>query len=251
MLPRHEGYSSESENSNCKPREKRQLSVGQPANQASTCHSRTVTRSIRLSTAVAGFALGWGFCLALDDRGGWLVVLFWQCVATVLVCALLRWLRFRIERVSESSGAGENRLQFSIRHLFQWTTGVAIIIAVGRLVGLENVFRISGISVLAVYAPIFTLISVVALWAALGRESWISRILLSILALPMLGAIIAGCEIWRRNTGQWDWMIPTFSWGTTRFEALVLWVTWASLSGFLFAGLVTVFRGSGHRLVRV
>jgi len=208
----------------------------------------------RFPIAVVGFALSWGFCLSLAGRGNWISVMFLQCVATILVCAVLRYFQFTIDdvwtRVLIEPELQQGRIQFSIRHLFYWTTGTATLVGVGRLVGIDALTQLFGLSGLTVYAPAFTLISVISFWAALGPESWLIRFPVLLLTLPTVGGLLGTYEGWRDRRGSWngDWqMMP---WNSTFQEKLVFWIVWASLAGMLLTALVLVFRAAGQRLVR-
>jgi len=208
----------------------------------------------RIPFATSMFVLGWVFCLFLDERGNWMPILFLQCVATVLVGLGLRFMRFAIDdhdaALFPDVGRESQRLQFSIRHLFYWTTGVAILTGAGRLVGWQGLMDMGNWSSLTVYAPAFTMISVIALWAALGSESWIVRLPVLLITLPCVGGLLGLYENSRQSAPWNSRRLLIMPAGVSALERLTFWIIWATLAGMLLAAFVMVFRAGGQRLVR-
>jgi hypothetical protein len=194
------------------------------------------------------------FCISLNGRGNWMAVLFLQCVATVLVCLVLRFMRFSIDDHDASLlrdfDRESRKLQFSIRHLFYWTTGVAILTGAGRIIGWQGLVGFANWSSLTVYAPAFTMVTVIALWAALGSETWIVRLPVLLFALPCVGGLLGLFENWKHAARWTSTRFLVMPWNTTPIERLTFWIIWASLAGMLLAAFVMVFRASGQRLVR-
>jgi len=160
----------------------------------------------RIPIATSIFALGWLFCLSLNGSGNWMSLLFLQCVATVLVCLVLRFMRFALDdhdaSLFRNDGRESRRLQFSIRHLFYWTTGVAILTGAGRIIGWQGLAEFGNWSSLTVYAPAFTMVTVIAFWAALGSETWLVRLPVLLIALPCVGGLLGLFENWT-HAARW------------------------------------------------
>jgi len=148
---------------------------------------------LRIPAAAIGLAFTFFFAVSLSATDAWYTVLLLQALATAIVCLVLRWLGFRIERVDllDTEERAENRMQFSIRHLFYWTTGVAIILALGRLIGWRTLLWMGTQTDLHLltFAPLLTLVSILAMWGALGRERWIAR--LSVLLVMLQGSVLS------------------------------------------------------------
>ena len=125
-----------------------------------------------------------------------------------------------------------------------------MLIGVGRLLGLQGIAEIAGWSSLTVYAPAFTLITVIAFWAALGSESWFIRFPVLLIALPSVGSLLGLYEDWMQRTSRWDGSWRMMPWSTSFEEKMIFWVIWTSLAGTLLAALVLVFRAGRQRLVR-
>jgi len=211
----------------------------------------TVVWRIRMPTALIGLALAIYFAFALSARDTWYVVLLFQSLATAAVCLILRLFEFRIElsQLLLQTGGDKQRMQFSIRHLFYWTTGVAVMVGLGRLIGWKGILaaglQFASLPDLLVFVPLLTLVSVLAMWGALGRESWRLRLLILIPALPGIGVVLGAYVAWNRGS-PWDRLFPVWE----MQSALAVGIAWASLAGWLLAGLLLVFRASGHQLQR-
>jgi hypothetical protein len=207
---------------------------------------------IRLPIALVGLTLSLLFAGELGGNERWQTLLLLQCIATAIVCAALRWFSFRIVRQELSGpGAGGNLLQFSIRHLFYWTTGVAITVAIGRYIGwkalLSTGMEIGRTPEMFVFVPLLSLTSVIAMWSALGKESWPVRLPVLLLALPAAGFVFGTLS---SPQPRWKYDSLFYDWKTTRAEAVVLGIIWSLLAGALLAGLLLVFRMNSQRLQR-
>lgn len=209
---------------------------------------------IRLPVVGIGMALAVLFALSLDGGDRWYLLLFFQSLATLVTCIALRRFGFRIARLELRTDevAADNKLQFSIRHLFYWTTGVACLVAVGRLIGWRAMFA-AGVELgrmpeLLLYVPLLTLVSMIGMWGALGREAWWTRLGVLSLSLPAVGFVIglSANSITRRS--RWDSLF--YSWQGGANETIALGIVWTVLAGTLLAGLLLVFRFSENRLQR-
>lgn len=206
---------------------------------------------IRVPTTLIGLALVTRFAFALSARDSWYVILSLQSLATAAVCLVLRLAAFRIERIDlpAERERGKRLMQFSIRHLFYWTTGVAVLVGVARLIRWRGILG-AGLSVthltdLSVFVPLLTLVSIVALWAALGRDPWWLRVTIVLLVLPSIGTLL-GLYVESGRRQWWERPFPV----SGMPEVVTVAVVWSMLAGLLLAGLLLVFRTSGQRLQR-
>jgi hypothetical protein len=211
---------------------------------------------IRLPIVSMGLALAVFFALSMDGDDAWYVLLFFQCLATLVTCAVLRRFGFRIERLDmlPDDVAANNRLQFSIRHLFYWTTGVACLVAVGRLIGWRAIaaagLELGRVPELLLYVPLLTLVSMIGMWGALGRESWWLRFGLLFLLQPVVGFAFGFGAYLAAKSSQSPWRNLFYSWRGGDLAMIELGIVWTVLAGMLLAGLLLVFRFSGNRLQR-
>ncbi len=211
---------------------------------------------IRLPIVGIGLALAVFFALSLNGYESWYVLLFFQCLATLVTCVVLRRFGFLIGPLDllPADAAASNRLQFSIRHLFYWTTGVACLVAVGRLIGWRAMVAV-GIGLgrmpeMLLYVPLLTLVSIVGMWGALGRESWWMRFGALFLMQPVVGfacGFAANLSAKSSNSPRGN---VFYSWRGGDMATIELGIVWTMLAGTLLAGLLLVFRFSDNRLQR-
>jgi hypothetical protein len=99
-------------------------------------------------------------------------------------------------------------------------------------------------------APPLTLVSILGVWGALGREAWIVRLGVLAVSLPGIGASLGAYSVWvanRRGRGwNWNLLFPAMQ----SRESIEVAIIWAVLAGILLAGLLLVFRTSGSRLMQ-
>lgn len=194
------------------------------------------------------------FGLALGGSDAWQALLMLQTVATAIACGVLRWFSFRIQP-SDLDGSGEqstHSMQFSIRHLFYWTTGVAIMVGIGRGMAWQPLLmaglQLTRTQELFVIVPLLTFTSVVALWAVLGCESWLIRIPVFLISLPAAGFVLGISA--PAPTRPW-WGETMFrEWGATTAQTVAQGIFWMVLAGALLASLLLAFRASANRLQR-
>jgi hypothetical protein len=191
----------------------------------------------------AGQVLIWGW-----HSDPWRIIVFVQAVGTCVLAAALQVGGHRIEPAERRESPGKpGPIQFSIRHLLIATTGVAIIVPIvqemlrasSQLLGWRQwLHALSDGVVLAV-------VSLAAMWAALGVGRWWIKIMtFAILALA------AGASLcWLEKT-----VLYPVPWSPTWKESLTYagwwWVAWTSLAGSFLAGMLLVLRATGYRLVR-
>ena len=183
----------------------------------------------------------------------WAAVILYQTVGTLIVAVVLRLFRFQIGvplKPGDDANAGGSQLQFSIRHLFYWTTVTAIVVTLGRWIGWRTMAYYAGLVSVTILTPIFTTISMLAVWGALGRERWFIRFPVVLMGLAASGTLLN----WFATPQQrvWQRIHPSHltAGGASGWWVFVFWIVWACLAGLFLTGLVMVFRAAGSRLQR-
>ena len=95
----------------------------------------------------------------------------------------------------------------------------------------------------------FTLISMIAVWAALGAESLVIRLVTLAMCVPLIALAVGAVGLTLKAT-NWraSWIQDRFQIGV-HFDFL-LWLTWMSLASLFLSSTLLMFRSSGYRLVR-
>ncbi len=194
-----------------------------------------------------------------------------QVIALSALCLLLRSRGFRLQRIEPSPAlAGEpssrkkqlHAAQFSIRHVLIWTTSLAVVLGILRaldLLSLEALRPFFEYDVVAVLTAgiLIAAVFVIAVWAALGAGSVWLRLPVLLLAMPIIGALLAVLNWYSysaRVSGRRTVSLTTLwtdSWAWQHFldnySALAMWVYLAG--SLLFASLL-IFRVLDYRLAR-
>jgi hypothetical protein len=193
------------------------------------------------------------FGFALGRRSEvWVLLALVQGATTVGLCVLVWCLGFRL-RLLEGPGAparepaGKKLLQFSIGHMLMWTVALVpiILLAQGLDLWFLQFLTVSDWLELVLIAVGLGLVSLIAIWAALGGGPTAIRIGTLALApallaiLPASVAFIGGAS---RLGGPYSVMdeLAAVGWG---------WIAWTFLAAWFLAGLLLMFRASGYRLV--
>ena len=219
---------------------------------ATVCFAILGTPAWHFRLPIAGVSLGLAtyFAFALQASDAWYQILFMQSVATGIVCLFLRSFAFRIRRSDQLVNPDNKRLQFSIRHLFFWTTGVGIFVGIVRLVPWKSMLALEvltdHLTDLLIFVPLLTLVSMLALWGSLGREAWFSRYPVLAMMLPGIGVALGFYVIVSQQRSRWNPLFPVWE---TR-QVFELGIVWTTLAGALLLGLLLVFRATGYRLQR-
>lgn len=182
-----------------------------------------------------------------DGDAAWNVIVIVQ-IASVGVMAVLLWLRgFRIEPLAESATSGSGGpMQFSIRHLIIATTLVAILtFGAQRAVEASHHTLVSGRWLHAsAVGLLLSLISLAALWMALGAGRWPVKIFVSAILAAGVSAGIDWLETNIRYAERWAQRMPLT-------DMRNLWPAWTLLTGSFLAAMLLVLRASGFRLVKM
>ena len=138
--------------------------------------------------------------------------------------------------------------QFGIKHLFIWTTIVAVLFGIGRLIlwsALANTFLNERTLPMVWRAVLMTMIAVFTAWTVLGdlRGAW-WRVLVLVVVLMAVGGGLVYIELSNRNS-------RLVGWSLNADDLWPLWLTWTTLNGLFLAGLMLVLRCSGWQLARV
>ena len=141
--------------------------------------------------------------------------------------------------------------QFSIKHLFIWTTVVGLLVGIGRMVpwpAIAELILQKGFAKDVGRSLLMTLLVVATAWTVLGnlRTSWIRLIVLLVFLVSVSYGLVM---IDQRKAGGWSRTLA--GWGLNADELRRIWFTWTSLSSLFLAGLFLLFRLSGHQLVRI
>ena len=191
----------------------------------------------------AGQALIWGW----HDES-WRIIVFVQTFGTCVLAAALRVSGHRIESAEcgEARG-GPGPMQFSIRHLLIATTVVAIFMSILQELLRESSQSLAGRQWLHASADgvVLAVVSLAAMWAALGAGRWCVKIL----TFAMLTLAAGASLCWLEKT-----VLYPVPWSTTWKAKLTYagwwWVAWTSLAGSFLAGMLLVLRATGYRLIR-
>jgi hypothetical protein len=183
-------------------------------------------------------------------RQRWLSVMTCYIISVSVTCAFLRLWRFRLGSMeSWNAIARGGRIdQFGIKHLFIWTTGVAVLFGIGRLVPwsfLATTFMNQSMISLLLRALLMTMIVVATAWTVLGeRGVWLRAIVL-IGVLISIGFGLSFIELRQtRRSGL-------IGWSSNPNEIRQIWFVWTTLNGLFLAGLMLVIRMSGGQLARI
>jgi hypothetical protein len=191
----------------------------------------------------AGPVLLWGW-----HSDPWRIIVFVQTIGTCVLAAALQVSGHRIEPAECGDSPGRpGPIQFSIRHLLIATTAVAIIVPIVKEMLHASSQSLGGRQWLHASADgvVLAVVSLAAMWAALGVGRW----WIKIMAFAML-ALSAGASLyWLEKTVLYPvpWS-PT--WKASLTYAGWWWVAWTSLAGSFLAGMLLVLRATGYRLVR-
>jgi hypothetical protein len=178
----------------------------------------------------------------------WIIIVSVQTGGATSLAAILRVAGYRIEPEGTTSNETiGGPVQFSIRHLLIATTAVAIVVPVvqgllrtsSRWMGAAQWLHASADGV------VLALVSLTALWAALGS----GRCWLKTLVFVLLAVIAGGGLFWLEVTARYHQGPYSF-----RPEPLTYagwrWIAWTLLTGSFLAGMLLVLRASGYRLIR-
>jgi len=199
----------------------------------------------------------------------WACILLGQSAATIVMCVVLRCFRVRVDKIplATPNEWGVQRVptrQFTLTHMFLWTTATAIILKLLPLVNvpvdrlIESVGLVSTVTLGSGLATI----SLVAMWSALGNGPILLRLAMPIISAAGVGtASLYICSVIRDRvlaapipvtataasaSAFWQYS-PTMYWVVKIGDA---WIVWCMLSSCFLAAFLIVFRASGYRLVR-
>jgi len=181
------------------------------------------------------------------DVDAWRSVMLVQVVATCVLVAALHVSGYRIELVQFGAAeGGPGPVQFSVRHLLIATMAVAIVMTIVQAL-LRTSQSQSGRQWLQASADgvVLAVVSLAAMWAALGAGRWWIKAMVFILL-----ALAAGSSLYWLEKSVLYRAPVLFKWEQPLTQAGWWWLAWALLAGSLLAGMLLVLRATGHRLVR-
>jgi len=192
-----------------------------------------------------------------------------QISTTAGISAMLRWNGFRLALASAPLRTGSHQpaaelatSQFGLSHMLVWTTAMALVLALVRLIGLPwddwanarffqswLVFASSGVAV--------GMVLIVAIWAALSTacagQRWAALLLITPAAALASGLV--GWTEWLlqpRNWNLWGRQVQWFGWQFWRdyFESEQWLIAWICLAGAMLFASLLFLRATGYRLER-
>lgn len=202
----------------------------------------------QISLAAIWAGLGAGrfvlrFIAAIAVAGGWLGLLSWVgpnatellgllglqmlCVCGPLLLA--RVFGIRLTR-GDQTPLDHRPLQFGIAHIMAWTTVVAAMMGLARVIPLPSQNAVRELML----GPIFATLALLAVWAALGTSHVGLRLLVVLLASPLLGL------------GAYKMLTPPQAPQEFPLEFALM----TGLQGVLLAGSLWIFRLGAYRLTR-
>ena len=198
---------------------------------------------------------------------GWVGLLTYFLIAAALTYGVLRYLRFQLRAadvvaISAAKGSQANQNaqgQFGIKHLFIWTTIVAVLFGIGGLVSWQALFNnlIRQNIVINLGRTLLITVSLVAVvWAVMGETKWISvRVFVLAIFLTAVSLALYGLDYSSLRNRQnslaigWRWWRQGPSLGD-HLQMIRVWMIWTMLNGMFLAALLLVFRFAGFRFVR-
>jgi hypothetical protein len=177
----------------------------------------------------------------------WVIIVAVQIGGTSGLVALLRLAGYRIEHACHGATERLNApIQFSIRHLLIATTIVAVVVptvqslmkSTSRWMGGRQWLHASTDGI------VLALVSLAALWMALGSGRWA----LKVLTFALLAILAGGGLYWLEATVLYPQ--PYARVPTPLTYAGWRWIAWTLLTGTFLAGMLLVLRGTDHRLIR-
>ena len=196
----------------------------------------------------------------------WMGLLTFFIVAAAPTFGILRYLRFQLVPTGESNLAGDQserdaKGQFGIKHLFIWTTIVAVLLGAGSLVSWQTIFREifdQRVFINAGRTLLITVSLVAVVWAVMGETKLIGvRVLVLLIFLSIVAMALYGLDYRSLKTRQnslaigyvWTRWGQGISW-SDHFEMIKVWMIWTMLNGMFLASLLLVFRVAGFRFVK-
>ncbi|HVA49474.1 MAG TPA: hypothetical protein VNH11_24115 [Pirellulales bacterium] len=177
----------------------------------------------------------------------WAIIVAAQIAGASGLVALLRVAGYRIEReIQDPADTSGVPVQFSIRHLLVVTTVVAILVPIvkGSLQSSSRWMDTRQWLHAAADGGVLALISLAALWAALGSGNW----LIKIGFFALLAVAAGGGLYWLELTALYRQPYSLAPVPLT--HAGWRWIAWTLLTGSFLAGMLLVLRPTGFRLVR-
>lgn len=176
----------------------------------------------------------------------WIVIILVQTAGIGAMAMLLRLQGFRIGSLSfDPRSPSRGPVQFSVRHLFVATTIVAILVFAAQWAMIASSHTlVSGQWVQAsVYGALLALVSLAAVWMALGAGRWPLRLFVFAVMAACAGACLTWLETHIRYGERWGQLVPL-----TDMQGR--WPSWTLLAGSFLASMLLVLRGTGCRLAK-
>ncbi len=183
---------------------------------------------------------------------GWSMALLVQCAVLLAVCVFVRLMGFRLVRLPQGGTTpppadGRAVLQFNIRDMLIWTTAAVPVLVLAKALDWASfgIFIGSGDLLPATTLAIgFAVVSLIAMWSALGSGPALVRAGVLAIATPAVGASVAWlaeAEEASSPSYRFFWLL-VFAGGS--------WIAWTILAAGFLAAMLLMFRARGYRLAR-
>lgn len=190
--------------------------------------------------------------LAVDFKGlrwgdPWVIIVAVQIGGTWALVALLRLAGYRIERARhEPTDTVGAPIQFSIRHMLIATTIVAVLVPIVQGLMKSSYRWMGGRQWMQASTDgmVLALVSLAALWMALGTGRWALKVVTFALLAILAGGALYGVEATNLYPQPYSLTPAPLTYAGWR------WIAWTLLTGLFLAGMLFVLRATDHRLIR-
>ena len=173
----------------------------------------------------------------------WLSLLVVQ-TASLVTLLLAFWLAgYRLRSRDELAAQGGNIRTFTISHMLGWTAAAAVLLGVLRFTQpLLGTFGPQRWLHTGMFGVCCALVTLAAIWSALGEGRWYLRGLVFLVWPPLCGLVIwwlVDALLVTESGSYLSWYMGGLDW---------LWLVWTSLAAAFLASLLLLARTTGYRL---
>ena len=174
----------------------------------------------------------------------WIVSLQMQIIAIVILSFALRMTGYRIQKDAGATPQDRRPKQFTLYHLFAWTTTIAVLVGILRLMDFsesplvpQSTRDSANWLRCVLLGGTFSVVGLAAFWTTLGAGHWAFRLPVFVAAAVITGLaarwIAGGGPYWGAGQSEWRWLV------------------WTSLAQSFLAALLLLFQSAGYRLLGV
>jgi hypothetical protein len=183
----------------------------------------------------------------------WAILMIMTTVVVAILCGSLRMAGFSLllphASINSQLGEQDRVFQFGLRHMLIWSAALVPLLLVGRGLDFLVVGRIGaqGTFPLMLVASSLAILSLTAIWAALGKGPWVARIAALIIVPIVFAYALRQMTIYLESTlGGWPYKSMAFVLYTLKES----WTSWLMMSAMVLAALLLFLRARGYRLMR-